>query len=224
MFAKCYSPLISVTIKTKCKMFIQAKILTWGMYVNAADFVEIAASAHWQETHWLVRLYSCLECSLSAPLHRSWRVHKSTAFVVLVGHELQPLSTSSPISRCCASFCMSQSVSSRSGCLCVFAGAHVTQDSSIFRCLGPPFVVSRLRLNQQSRSVRNIRISQRNLKEVKMTFLCEADWRKIVQSVVFFVVPVVVKSFSIKLLTQEYNEHRVINQSSSSLAGFLHSR
>lgn len=69
---------------------------------------------------------------LSALLHRSWRVHKSTAFVVWAGHELQPLQMSSQIRHCCSSLCMSQSVSSRCGRLRVFAGAHVTFDSSIF--------------------------------------------------------------------------------------------
>lgn len=69
---------------------------------------------------------------LSALLHRSWRVHKSTAFVVWVSHELQPLQMSSRIRRCCSSLCMSQTVSSRCGRLRVFARAHVTFDSSIF--------------------------------------------------------------------------------------------
>lgn len=77
------------------------------------------------------------------------------------------------------------SVSSRCGCLCVFAGAHVTFDSSIFfiiivlcagknrtgRCSSPLSCV----FNQLSRSIRNIRISRSegNLEDVKVRFFCD---------------------------------------------------
>lgn len=97
---------------------------------------------------------------LSALLHRSWRVHKSTVFVIWVCHELQPLQMSSWIRLCCSPLCMSQTVWSHCSCLCLRGRAHVTfwlkcsygVQNRMSRCSS----FSRLRCNHEWSSIRTI--------------------------------------------------------------------
>lgn len=107
-------------------------LLTWWMNFLVEDFCLTYSSSALTRDSLTCVVVLMPWVLLPALLHRSWRVHKSTAFVVWVGHELQPLWMSSRIRRRCSSLCMSQTVSSRCGRLRVFAGAHVTFDSRIF--------------------------------------------------------------------------------------------
>lgn len=63
---------------------------------------------------------------LSALLHGSRGVRKSTVFVICVRRELQPLQMSSWIRLRCSALYTSQAVSSHCSRLCLCGGAHVT--------------------------------------------------------------------------------------------------